>query len=112
VLQYLGPYTQKVMALGVDEFLRRFLLHIVPARFMRIRHLGLPANRGRVARLARCRHLLLVPPAPAVSDPPTDDDAMLALLRRCPVCHVGHWLIVEILPRVSTPGPGLPPDSS
>ena len=45
----------KVMALPAEEFLRRFLLHVVPAGFRRIRHFGLLANRRRAATLARCR---------------------------------------------------------
>jgi hypothetical protein len=52
----------KVMALEVDEFLRRFLLHVVPRGLMRIRHFGLLANRTRRATLARCRALLGQPP--------------------------------------------------
>jgi Putative transposase/Transposase zinc-binding domain len=46
----------KVMALPAEEFLRRFLLHVVPSGFMRIRHFGLLANRHRTAKLARCRN--------------------------------------------------------
>jgi len=52
------------MNLAVDEFLRRFLLHIVPDGFVRIRHVGLLANRRRAASLAQCRALLAAPPAP------------------------------------------------
>jgi hypothetical protein len=59
----------KVMALDVDEFIRRFLLHIVPDGFVRIRHFGLLANRTRRAKLARCRQLLASPPAPAIPPP-------------------------------------------
>ena len=52
----------KVMTLEVDEFLRRFLLHVVPRGFMRIRHFGLLANRTRRDTLTRCRALLDQPP--------------------------------------------------
>ena len=48
----------KLMELDVDEFLRRFLLHVVPDGFVRIRHFGLLANRRRAAALAQCRVLL------------------------------------------------------
>lgn len=48
---------QKVMTLGADEFIRRFLLHILPDGFQRIRHYGLLGNRHRAAKLARCRRL-------------------------------------------------------
>jgi hypothetical protein len=95
----------KVMRLPVEEFLRRFLLHIVPRGFMRIRHFGLLANRRRASALGRCRHLLAVP-APVGSAAagrdasPADEPAP----RRCPFCHVGRWLRVEIRrPRVSPP---------
>src|SRR6266702_3318756 len=55
----------KVMALDAEEFIRRFLLHVVPGGFVRIRHFGLLANRTRRAKLARCRELLAQPPASA-----------------------------------------------
>jgi len=48
----------KVMALPAEEFLRRFLLHVVPSGFQRLRHFGLLANRRRTPALARCRELL------------------------------------------------------
>ena len=60
---------QKVMTLGADEFIRRFLLHVLPDGFHGIRHYGYLANGGRAAKLAHCRRLLAVPepahPAPA-----------------------------------------------
>ena len=46
------------MSLGVEEFVRRFCLHVLPARFVKIRHYGLLANRGRAERLERARQLL------------------------------------------------------
>ena len=59
----------KLMTLSAEEFLRRFLLHILPDRFVRIRHFGVLANRDRRAKLARCRQLLAVPPAPPPAPP-------------------------------------------
>ncbi len=99
----------KVMTLAVDEFLRRFLLHVVPRGFMRIRHFGLLANRARRRTLAQCRHLLGQPPP---AEPQVESAA--ALLHRltgidlscCPVCHQGRMQITARL--VATP----PPDSS
>jgi hypothetical protein len=58
----------KTMTLGVDEFMRRFLLHVLPSGFHRIRHYGLFANAGRKANLATVRALLHVP-APAADEP-------------------------------------------
>jgi hypothetical protein len=84
----------KTMTLSAEEFLRRFLLHVLPGGLVRIRHFGFLANRGRTAKLARCRALLAVPPLP----PPTPPDSMASLLHRltgvdltrCPVCGIGR----------------------
>ncbi len=83
----------KVMTLEVDEFLRRFLLHVVPHGFMRIRHFGLLANRTRRDTLARCRDLLDQPPlkeAPPESVPQLLQRLVGVDLSRCPVCGEGH----------------------
>jgi len=100
---------RKVMALAVDEFLRRFLLHVLPRGFMRIRHFGLLANRRRAAMVARCRQLLAAAPPPPAPDAV---DVIETIRRRCSVCHVGHWVVVEILPRALAPRAPVPPDSS
>jgi hypothetical protein len=68
---------EKTMTLSAHEFLRRFLLHVLPGGLVRIRHFGLFANRKRSATLARCRLLFGI----AVStDPPMSPDL------RCPIC--------------------------
>jgi hypothetical protein len=84
----------KVMALGVDEFFRRFLLHVLPRGFVRIRHFGLLANRHRRPSIACAQQLLgVVPPTSSSDDsPPIDVDRT-----RCPICRHGHWQVVEIL---------------
>jgi len=76
-----------VMALDAIEFIRRFLLHVLPAGFVKIRHFGLLANRNRSQALALCRsHLHAVAP---------DNNALLtepqtsALNRSCPQCKLG-----------------------
>jgi hypothetical protein len=101
---YADGHRLKIMRLAVGEFLRRFLLHVLPRGFMRIRHFGLLANRGRASALARCRHLL------AVSSPVEPGDAQCAapapddhVPPRCPFCHVGHWLRVPIVPHLVSP---------
>ena len=71
-----GADRQRVMTLGTDEFIRRFLLHVLPRGFHRIRHYGLLAASARKASLARARELL------AVAPPPDDDAAGRAA--RCP----------------------------
>jgi hypothetical protein len=91
----------KIMELDVDEFLRRFLLHIVPDGFVRIRHFGLLANRRRAGHLAQCRALLASPTGP----PPEPPESVRALMLRltgldidlCPVCQQGQLRQVERL---------------
>jgi len=56
----------RTLTLDVDEFLRRFLLHVLPKRFVRIRYFGLLAPRCRTGYLARCRTVLAVAPPPPV----------------------------------------------
>jgi len=101
----------KTMALPAEEFLRRFLLHVLPAGFVRIRHFGLLANRGHAAKLARCRALLAaVPPeAPAAAEPVAA--LMLRLtgldITRCPVCHAGRLRVVAVFGPGQIPAPAL-----
>jgi hypothetical protein len=61
----------KTMTLSADEFLRRFLLHVLPAGFVRIRYFVFLAARGRTAKLVRCRELLAAGPprTPAAPEP-------------------------------------------
>jgi hypothetical protein len=97
----------KLMALAAEEFIRRFLLHIVPDGFVRIRHFGLLANRTRKAKLARCRQVLDQPPAPAGRPRESVHALMLRLtgldIERCPVCQRGRLLITAILPPAPDP---------
>jgi hypothetical protein len=97
----------KVMALEAAEFIRRFLLHIVPDRFVRIRHFGLLANRARRASLARCRHLLTALPAGPLGPPESIADIMRRLtgidIERCPVCQQGRLCVVAVLPPMLAP---------
>jgi hypothetical protein len=91
----------KVMALGADEFLRRFLLHVLPRGFMRIRHFGLLANRTKRATLDRCRHLLDQPPPP-LADPEPLAEIVHRLtgldVTRCAVCGRGRRQRTGLLP--------------
>ncbi len=87
----------KLMALGVEEFLRRFLLHVLPRGFVRIRHFGLLANRQRRTLIARAQDLLGAPPPARSSD---DAGAADGDPTRCPFCHQGHWQ-VEILAKLA-----------
>jgi len=97
----------KVMALEAEEFIRRFLLHVVPGGFVRIRHFGFLANRTRRAKLARCRALLVPSPAPAAAASESVAALMLRLtgidIERCPLCQHGRLHVTEIL--APTPSP-------
>jgi hypothetical protein len=87
----------KTMTLDAIEFIRRFLLHILPSGFVKIRHFGFLANRNRSVRLDLCRRHL---EAPVPADAPTGlltDQQKRAAERRCPVCQTGTLHIVERL---------------
>jgi hypothetical protein len=86
----------KTMTLTADEFMRRFLLHVLPGGFHRIRHFGLIANNGRKEKLALARELLNVVPAPAVAVTQANgDDAIDEPVRPTFVCaHCGTQMIV------------------
>jgi hypothetical protein len=86
----------KVMALDAEEFLRRFLLHVLPTRFVRIRHAGLFGHHGRHARLDRCRALLAGPSDAVLAiDPPPP--VSTRDLERCPVCREGTMHVTAVL---------------
>jgi hypothetical protein len=94
----------KMMTLATDEFIRRFLIHVLPDGFHRIRHYGLFANGGRAENIARARHLLDVPApprAPTAADGSGDSEPQ-ALSHPCPCCG-GRMIIIETFERGSTP---------
>jgi hypothetical protein len=103
----------KVMALGAVEFIRRFLQHVVPPGFVRIRHYGLLANHTRAENLARCRALLALGPGSAVGEaapPPEPSPSKPAVAdaeprARCPSCGQGHMVIVSKLEPVRSAWP-------
>jgi hypothetical protein len=88
----------KLMTLDADEFIRRFLIHVLPDGFHRIRHYGLLANANRTSNIALARRLLGVPdPPPSTGDSgdienPHEDSARNA----CPCCG-GRMIIIETL---------------
>ena len=94
---------QKTMTLEAEEFIRRFLLHVLPEGFQRIRYYGFLANRYREHKLARCRKLLDMPaPEPPASELSKDyrdryEQLTGSSLWECPVCHQGRMLVIEIL---------------
>jgi hypothetical protein len=94
----------KVMTLAVDEFIRRFLLHVLPSGFHRIRHYGLFANAGRAENVARARQLLNVPATPReTSDADgTDEGEPPAPSHPCPCCG-GRMIVIETFERGDAP---------
>ena len=91
----------KTMALPIPEFIRRFLLHVLPQGFHRIRHYGLFANGGRAENLARARELLQAPPPQDEAEPVTAaDDKADTLSTPCPRCG-GPMVVIETF----EPGP-------
>jgi hypothetical protein len=105
-----------VMPLAADEFIRRFLLHVVPKGFMRIRHYGVLGNRCRTPRLAACRRLF-AQPALRVLPCASAATVMRRLtgldIERCPQCHQGRLVSIATLyplgPPPWAPEAGRPP---
>src|SRR5207302_1607092 len=99
-----GPGRHQTMTLPTHEFIRRFLMHVLPKGFHRIRHYGLLASANRVANIARARELLAVPPRP--KQPDTSEAAALdeprMLPRPCPCCG-GRMIIIETFARGCEP---------
>ena len=86
----------KTMTLATDEFIRRFLLHVLPQGFHRIRHYGLFANGGRAENLARARQLLAVQTQQDETEPGVDEDdrQRQSLAQPCPSCG-GRMIVIE-----------------
>ena len=150
VLDYLGRYTHRVaisnnrilsldqgrvafsyrdrkndnrlrsMTLESDEFIRRFLLHVLPDGFMRVRHFGFLANRSKKQNLAQCRELLGVETQPPRTPKKSAREVMLDVtginVALCPVCKVGTLIVIAELPArlfaASRAYTSRPPDSS
>ena len=94
----------KLMTLAVDEFIRRFLIHVLPSGFHRIRHYGLFANGGRAENIARARQLLNAPAMQRETGDAdsTDDGEPQELSHPCPCCG-GRMTIIETFERGSAP---------
>jgi hypothetical protein len=146
VLDYLGRYTHRVaianhrikrvddgyvtfsyrdrkhgdrfreMTLGAEAFIRRFLLHVLPQSYVRIRHFGFLANRGKKLALTRCRELLGVRHQASENLEDTPDDTHALILRligldltKCPACPGGSMAVVEQIPRFTASEPAIRP---
>ena len=100
--------SRKAMTLAVHEFIRRFLIHVLPSGFHRIRHYGLFANGGRAGNIARARQLLdvVVPPRQPDDTGGADDSepepSATIPPHPCPCCG-GRMIIIETFERGCTP---------
>jgi hypothetical protein len=90
------------MTLTNHEFIRRFLIHVLPGGFHRIRHYGLFANGSRAANIARARELLAVPTPKTDRAAASNASEPSALAHPCPCCG-GRMIIVETFERGTTP---------
>ncbi len=102
---YADDNRQKTMTLKADEFIRRFLLHVLPSRYVRIRHFGLLANRKRNAKIALCRKILGSgkTATPRTRREETWQEQLFRIcgidVTLCPVCRKGRmWMRVRLLP--------------
>jgi hypothetical protein len=99
-----GPGRYKTMTLKPGEFIRRFLIHVLPKGFHRIRHYGLFANANRAESIAKARELLAVAAPPtkpeAASTPEPDQPRVLP--RPCPCCG-GRMIVIEVFARGQSP---------
>ncbi len=98
---------RSVMCLSTSEFIRRFLIHVLPDRFHRIRHYGLLASSKRKANIAKVRTLLGAQ-APKQNDPPATEINSLTLREPCPDCG-GQMRIIETFLRGQKPQSRAPP---
>lgn len=87
------------MTLDAVEFIRRFLLHVPPSGFVRIRHFGFMANRVRQEKLALCRSLLSARQTAISVSSPISRDSKTAEQEshRCPVCKIGRLVFIQVL---------------
>lgn len=102
---------EKIMTLNADEFIRRFLLHVLPDRFVKIRHYGLLANRRRKDTIALCRQLLgrCKVETKDKDTPLTWQEHLLKIsgvdVTKCPVCKTGTMVRIEVLHPLRCNGP-------
>jgi hypothetical protein len=100
---------QETMTLAAVEFVRRFLMHVLPSGFVRVRHYGLLANRHRREKLARCRELLGMAVTPQADTAPADPDPVpppgheveVTPTRVCPRCGASRMGVIAEFPPMS-----------
>jgi len=109
-----GTHNSRTMTLDNGEFIRRFLIHVLPAGFQRIRHFGFLANRHRKEKLTLCRNLLTTPVTELLPGRERCRELATGLDQRgpvpCPRCRTGAMLRVGMIPAYRWPE--RPPDTS
>jgi hypothetical protein len=114
---YAAGNQAKTMTLEAVEFIRRFLLHVLPSGFVPIRHFGFLANRKRKEKLALCQSLLGASQAlsqPTADAPGSRGSASQEQPRRCPICQTGRLIRIQFLTAAACtclPAPMLPDTS-
>jgi hypothetical protein len=88
-----GPGRYTTMTLGTHEFIRRFLLHVLPKGFHRIRHYGLLAGTAKAEMVAKARESLSVP----ATEPDADENVAMENVQQCPCCG-GRMHVIETFP--------------
>jgi hypothetical protein len=101
-LRHDGPGRWKTMTLGPHEFIRRFLMHVLPKGFHRIRHYGLFANGNRAANIARARELIGAAPQVVEPEKAAAPDEPRVLPCSCPRCG-GRMIFIEVFARGCEP---------
>ena len=90
-----GPGRYTTMTLSPAEFIRRFLIHVLPKGFHRIRHYGLLASTAKAEMVAKARELLCVP----ATEPDADQDVVTEHVQQCPCCGGRMHIIETFAPR-------------
>ena len=104
---------QKTMTVSAEEFIRRFLIHVPPCNFQRIRYYGFLGNRYRAEKLAQCRRLLaMTEPRPVVASEEKDyrdryEELTGVSLCQCPVCNLGRMMPFRTLPPITSAPPSV-----
>ena len=106
---YRDESKEKVITVDACEFIRRFLLHVLPDGFCKIRYYGILSRKKRTKSLAQCRALLGVPERAQEPEPKTWEEVLLEItgtdVRQCPKCHTGHMRRDRQLEPIQRAGP-------
>ncbi|WP_144678292.1 transposase [Desulfitobacterium sp. LBE] len=105
---YANQNKKKVMELDGGEFIRRFLLHVLPLNFMKIRHYGILSNRNKKTKLVRCKEIFNLEKEEASEARHSWEELILEIkgidVRVCPVCKTGRMIRKEgITPKAYSP---------